>query len=370
MYKTLLILGTEPKSIINFRKELIIEFLKKGFDVTAVSSHANKKFISLLTEMSVDYETITLKRNGLNLFYDLMTLYNLASLFKKSRPDVILAYGVKLVIWGGFSSKLTNASFFALITGLGFAFQGDSLKRRALSRLVVFLYRVALINSKAVIFQNKDNRDVFVKKNIVPFSKTYIINGSGVNTEKFDIAKLPSDGMNFLCLARLLGEKGLKEYAAAAKIVKEQFTDVNFILVGSVDSSPDAISLKEVNRWRDYIDYKGSTNDVRPYIENCHVYVLPSYHEGIPRSTLEAMSMGRPIITTDAVGCRDTVEDGINGFKVPVASVMELVDRMIWFIKNKDKIQDMGLHSRAIVDSKFDVNKVNKKILDIMGLND
>ena len=178
----------------------------------------------------------------------------------------------------------------------------------------------------------------------------------------------PKGTIHFLCISRLLTEKGLREYAAAAKIVKKKFPSVVFNLVGAEDTSLDAIPLDEVNRWSDYINYKGSTMDVRSHIKNAHVYVLPSYHEGIPRSTLEAMSMGRAVITTDATGCKETVENGINGFKVSVRSINELAEKMIWFIEHPEQIELMGIESRRIVVEKFDVHKVNKKMLNIMDL--
>ena len=166
----------------------------------------------------------------------------------------------------------------------------------------------------------------------------------------------------------MLGEKGLREYAAAAKIVKDQFSNIEFDIVGAEDESLDAISIKEVKSWSKYVNYNGSTNDVRPYIKKCHVYVLPSYHEGLPRSSLEAMSIGRPIITTNASGCKETVEEGKNGFMVPVGSSEELANKMIWFIKNKDKIQSMGEHSRLIVENRFDVRSVNKEMMKILEM--
>ena len=143
-----------------------------------------------------------------------------------------------------------------------------------------------------------------------------------------------------------------------------------FNLVGPEETSPDAISSKEVNSWSDYIDYKGEVSDVRSLIKNSHVYVLPSYHEGLPRSTLEAMSMGRPIITTEASGCKETVKEGVNGFKVPIANVEALAEKMIWFIENRERWQEMGGASRAIAEEKFDVHKVNEDLMRIMGLKD
>ncbi len=171
-----------------------------------------------------------------------------------------------------------------------------------------------------------------------------------------------------MCISRLLGEKGLREYAKAAKIVKSKYPEVTFNLLGPEDTSPDGIPLEEVRSWSDYLDYKGSTIDVRSYIKNTSVYILPSYHEGIPRSTLEAMAMGRPILTTDAVGCKDTVENNLNGFKVPVGSVEKLVEKIIWFIENPESITKMGIFSRKIVEQRFDVRKVNIEMLNILGI--
>jgi len=368
-YRSCLVLGTSIKSLINFRGDLVRSLSNKGLHVTLSSSKPDFSDLDVFSHLNnIEYRTIHLERNGLNFYDDIKTLFNIFSLTIRVNPRFVLAYGVKLVIWGGLSARATHVPFFALITGLGFAFQGDSFKRKFLTKLVAFLYKIALKNSKAVIFQNTDNRDFFVSKGIVELSKTHVVNGSGVDLEKYNVENLPRGGIKFLCLSRLLGEKGLREYAEAAKIVKNKFPDVEFVLVGPEDSSPDAIPLNEVDSWSDYINYKGPTDDVRPYIKDSHVYVLPSYHEGLPRSTLEAMSMGRPVLTTNAVGCKETVEEGINGFKVPVKSSGALAKKMIWFIENSGQIGKMGTESRKMVEDKFDVHKVNKEMLKIMEI--
>ena len=364
----ILILGTNIKTLVNFRGLLIQDIIKKDIDVMAASSVPDSDSFINISKFGVTYKTIHLQRNGLSLTGDIRTFVNLLKLLKNQKPNLVLAYGIKLIIWGGLSARLTRTPFFALITGLGFAFQGDSLKRKFLTKLVTFLYKIALKNSKSVIFQNKDNQNTFIDKGIVPRSKTHIVNGSGVDIKKYSVTKFPKAHVSFLCISRLLSEKGLREYAAAARIVKDKFPNVKFDLVGPEDSSPDTISLEEVSRWSDYVNYNGSTNDIRPHIEKCHVYVLPSHHEGLPRSTLEAMSMGRPILTTNAVGCKETVEEGVNGFMVPVGSTIKLAEKMIWYIENEDKIQDMGEESRRIVEDKFDVRKVNKEMLKILGV--
>ena len=365
----ILILGTVPNDLLNFRSELIKDIQKKGNEVIASSSELDPNLASHVKELGITYESIFLNRHGLSLRGDIKTLSDLLRLFTKRKPSLVLAHGIKLVIWGGISARIRRIPFYALITGLGFAFQGTTFRRKLLTKLVSFLYRIALKNSKAVIFQNKDNRDLFIKNGIVNPTKTHIVDGSGVDIEKYNFSKQPDTDVSFLLVSRLLGEKGLREYAAAAKIVKSKFPKAKFELVGAEDASLDAISIEEVSSWSNYIDFKGSTNDVRPYIKKCHVYVLPSYHEGLPRSTLEAMSMGRPVITTDAVGCKETVDNGINGFIVPVRSVKKLAKKMIWFIENRDKIQIMGKQSRIIVEKKFDVRIINQEMLRIMGIH-
>ena len=366
--KKIVVIGTDSGMLLNFREDLLKSLVCTGLFVKTLSSSLNENQKIRLKSIGVSAKSIPISRNSLNIVHDIQTIFKIFFAYKKIRPDIVLSYTIKPVIWGGVASRFIKVDFYALITGLGFAFQGDSFKRKFLTKLVVFLYKAALKKSKAVIFQNTDNRDVFVSKGIVELSKTHVVNGSGVDLEKYNVENLPRGGIKFLCLSRLLGEKGLREYAEAAKIVKNKFPDVEFNLIGPEDSSPDAILLNEVDTWSDYINYKGSTDDVRPYIKDSHVYVLPSYHEGLPRSTLEAMSMGRPVLTTNAVGCKETVEEGINGFKVPVKSSEALAKKMIWFIENSDQIEKMGIESRKMAEDKFDVHKVNKEMLKIMEI--
>ncbi len=265
---------------------------------------------------------------------------------------------------------MPRARFYALITGLGFAFQGTGLKRQALTGLVTRLYRTALKQALNVFFQNRDNRDEFVRRRITSPKQSVIVNGSGVDLSRFAPLALPSGRAVFLCIARLLGEKGLREYAKAAALVKLKHPDAVFQLVGPADPSPDRIPLEEVHDWQkqNWIAYLGETGDIRPFLAGCHIYVLPSYHEGIPLSVLEAMATGRPILTTDVPGCRETVSPGENGFLVPKADVTRLAERMCWFIENRDKWITMGKRSRELAEEKFDVRRVTAQMMQIMGL--
>jgi len=200
-------------------------------------------------------------------------------------------------------------------------------------------------------------------------AQTRIVNGSGINTSQYPVVDLP-DKPAFLLIARLLGDKGVREYAKAAKLVKQKYPAVCFDLVGWIDENPDAIRKQELDEWiaAGIINFKGKLTDVRPAIAASSVYVLPSYREGTPRTVLEAMAMGRAIITTDAPGCRETVQEGVNGKLVEVKSIVELADAMIELIENPELIKQYGKNSRLIAEEKYDVHKVNSFMLKEMGL--
>ena len=366
--KKIIIVAALSKSLIDFRGELIEDIKNKGYQVVTASPPLSENYLNIFNQRKIVNIPINFHRNKLNPFFDLVALIKLFKIFWEQSPNIILSYTIKPVIWGGLVSKFFKTDFYALITGTGFVFYGVSLKRKLLRSFVIFLYKIALKKSKAVIFQNVDDLNLFVDKGIVPKSKTHLVNGSGVNIESFNFVTLPKSIISFLCVARLKGDKGIRQYAAAAKIVKEKFPDIIFNLVGPEETSPDAITLKEVNSWSDYVNYKGEISDVRSTIKNSHVYVLPSYHEGLPRSTLEAMSMGRPVITTDASGCKETVKEGVNGFMVPVNNVDKLVEKIIWFIEHADRLEAMGIASRRMVEEKFDVRKVNSAMLNIIDI--
>lgn len=366
------LIGALPSSLYNFRGKLVTAMSQSGVVITSLASDANKKEIRTIESLPSCYIDVPINRNGLNPFKDLNTVLKFFLIFKKHNPDLVLAYTIKPIIWGGLASKFANVpSFYAMITGLGYAFQKGGFAKNLLNTLVKFLYRSALKKSKAVIFQNRDNMKVFIDEGIIPQEKCFLVNGSGVDLSHYQVSPL-SPKPHFLLIARLLGDKGIREYAKAAEIVKQQYPEAFFELVGPEDPSPDGIKLDEVNKWvsSGAIEYSGATTDVRPFIENCSIYVLPSYHEGMPRTVLEAMAMGRPILTTDVPGCRETVVNGENGWLVEKANVEQLAKRMIWFIENQEQWSVMGNKSHAMANEKFDVHKVNAEILKIMGLSD
>src|SRR6185369_10911720 len=200
---------------------------------------------------------------------------------------------------------------------------------------------------------------------------SFVVNGSGIDVDSFAVAPLPPGPQRFLLIARLLGDKGVREYAQAARRVRSLHPAVRFVLVGWIDENPDAIRQSELDVWvaDGTVEYLGRLSDVRDAIAACTVYVLPSYREGTPRTVLEAMAMGRAVITTDAPGCRETVIDGQNGFLVPVKSVVALAEAMLKFIDDPSLAPQMGAHSRQVAEEKYDVHKVNALMLNKMGIH-
>ena len=370
--KRFVIIGASPRSLINFRGPLIIKLIKENFEVIAMAAYRDSIIDSDLKKMNVKFEEYPVKRNGLNPFSDLNTLMFLRNFFKRVKPDIIFSYTIKPVVWGGIATRvMPDVRYYALITGLGYAFQNGGFLRKLLSLMVVGLYRFSLKKAVKVIFQNPDNLHEFVSRGIVPAAKCELVNGSGVDMNHFSFVPLLDDApVTFLSIGRLLGEKGFREYAKAAQIVKQKYPNVIFNLLGPADPSPDGLSMDEVESWQKngFVEYLGSASDVRPSIKNSHIYVLPSYHEGMPRTVLEAMSMGRPILTTDVPGCRETVVEGVNGYLVPKEDASALAERMTWYIENRNQWGRMGKCSRDIVEEKFDVNKVNAKLMRIMEL--
>lgn len=365
------VVGAYPQSLINFRGDLLRALVAAGHHVTAMSAEAGPGELAQLGAIGVRFRSFPVLRNGISPLTDIRTWRALRSAFSDLNPDVVLAYTIKPVIWSGIALKGTSRPrFYALVTGLGFAFQGGGLLRRSLRRLVVALYRTALVRASTVVFQNSGNRDAFVTAGIVPLEKCAVVNGSGVHVGRFGVAPLPATGTVFLTIGRLLGEKGFREFAEAARRVKAVHPDAVFRLVGQQDPSPDGIPQAEIRRWEEagWIERVEGTSDVRPFLSQCHVYVLASYHEGMPRTVLEAMATGRPILTTDVPGCRETVIAGENGCLVPMRDAAALADRIIWFIEHRDEWQRMGARSRALAEERFDVHKVNGELMRIMGV--
>tara|TARA_E500000305_G_scaffold109017_1_gene112924 strand:- start:1507 stop:2637 length:1131 start_codon:yes stop_codon:yes gene_type:complete len=369
-----LLVASFPDSLIKFRGPLIEAILSAGYRVhlAVPGLDSYSEVASRLVALDVQVHDIPLRRTGMNPFQDLALLVSLQKLMREIGTDYVLAYTIKPVIYGSLAAWISGVNHrFALITGLGYAFTGEATGlRKVLRTLIQQLYRFSLSRNRLVFFQNPDDEALFrqlsLLKSAIP---SCVVNGSGVDVAEYTVAVLP-ETPSFLLIARLLGDKGVREYAQAAALVKERYPEVSFRLVGWVDDNPDAIDQAELDAWiaAGIIEFLGKLPDVRPAITDSSVYVLPSYREGTPRTVLEAMAMGRPVITTDAPGCRETVVDGDNGFLVPVKDVQALADAMIKMIDSPGLVAKMGERSRQIAETKYDVHRVNAAMLEGMGI--
>jgi glycosyltransferase involved in cell wall biosynthesis len=315
--------------------------------------------------------TIPLDRTGLNPFYDFLTYLALKSCFKKYKPDIVLSFTSKPSIYSGLAiGKNSKIKFFPILTGLGYGFtQKFGLKRKLINFILKKLYKLSFRFSAAVIFQNPDDELLFDNLNITTGKKTFILNGSGVDLKFYYPTSLPLKPI-FLMLSRLVVDKGVIEYCEAAKEIRAKFPEVIFQLAGSFDPNPSGLKYDQLKAFIDAkdIEYLGYINDVRKVLSGCRYYVLPSYREGTPRSVLEAMSMGRPVITTNVAGCKETVLHEINGLLIPAMDKVSLVSAIQKMLKMDDrKIIEMGQESIKLVREKYDVRKVNQHIINIIN---
>jgi len=368
-----LLIGGLADSLINFRGPLIATLRARGLQVHVAAPDLPLGH-PLRTQMESEELTvhdIPMRRTGTNPLSDLQTLWALWRVMRAVRPDCVMGYTIKPVIYGSLAAWLTGVPrCFALITGLGYAFQGDG-RRGKLEAVVQRLYALALRRVDKVFFQNPDDESLFRQRRILSAgTPSCVVNGSGIDLGGFSKVPLPTGLPRFLLIARLLGDKGVREYAQAARRIRLVHPNVRCALVGWIDVNPNAISEVELNGWirEGSIEFLGKLSDVRPVISDNSVYVLPSYREGTPRTVLEAMAMGRAIITTNAPGCRETVIDGYNGFLIPIKSAEALEQAMLRFINEPALIERMGRRSRQVAEEKYDVQKINAMMLREMGI--
>lgn len=368
-----LILGSYAPSLFNFRGPMIAAMVEAGWRVTACApAAAEGEAGDAVQRLGATPVSVTLARTGMNPLSDLAYQRELVGLFRQLRPDVVLAYTAKPVIWGSLAAHRAGVAHrVGMITGLGYAFTPParpSLKHAIAALSARLLYWLALRRVDHILFQNPDDRDLFIRLGLAPGSeRTGIIAGSGVDLERFPQQPQPAERISFLMLARLLGGKGVREYAEAARRLKSRYPEVDFRLAGGLDAGPDAVAPRELQAWvAGGINYLGELEDVRPALAEATVYVLPSYREGTPRSVLEAMATGRAIITTDAPGCRETVVDGVNGYLVAPRDAGALEAAMERLITHPALAAEMGQKSLEIARAKYDVRLVNAQVIGVI----
>lgn len=368
--KKFLLIGPKTKTVVNFRGDLLKDVKKHGYEVVVVVPESDKS--GFFKNNGIKVRLVKLKKNSTSVFGSLKYCSELTKIIKEEKPDKVFSFTIKPVIFGSIAAKRAGVKeIYSLVCGLGLLFSSDAMKIRVLRLIGGNLYKIALRYNQKVIFQNKDDIDEFVKRKYVKRSQCELVNGSGVNLEKFKKNKLPKNEMEFLMVSRVLKEKGVLEYFEAAKIVKKKYPEVKFAYIGAIDKNKNAINLNVLKPYIDagVVDYIPETDAVEKYVAKCSVFVLPTYYrEGIPRTLLEATAMGRPIITTRTPGCKEVIHDNKNGVFVKPRSSRDLADKMIWMIEKRDKLQEMGDESYALCLSKFEIGMINKEMMKAMAI--
>lgn len=373
--KRIVVCASYTRSIIAFRGELIQRLASLGYEVFVLAPEYDERTISELAKLSVSFIRYPLSRTSIGLVSDIRSIWSLIRVFREVKPDLVLSYTIKPVIYASIAAKIARVPrIVSLVTGLGYAFSADRTIHQMVAAIVArSLLRLSLKVNEHVFFQNPDDEQLFQRSRILGNEvSSSVTPGSGVSLTKFRYSVPPTSDLSFLLIARLIHAKGIFEYVNAARAVRASNPEVSFKLLGPLDSNPTAFRKGDVQAWHNegVIEYLGETDDVRPYLENSSVFVLPVKHrEGCPRSILEAMAIGRAIVTTDVPGCRETVQNGLNGFLVPPDNEAALVTALLHFVKQPESIQKMGLQSRRLVEEKFDSLEVNKQILSTLHLN-
>lgn len=375
----IILIGTVASSFYGFRADLIRTLFKKSHQVYAFTSDYTVEDLKKIEQLGAIPVTYTLNRGGLNPLADIIATYQLSKKIKEINPDLVFSYFAKPVIFGTLAAKIAKVPrVIGMLEGLGYTFteqpEGLSKKVQFIKKIQVFLYKLALPQLDQLIFLNPDDPKDLLEEYAIKVKNVQILGGIGLNLQDYpyqpinDIA-LP---VKFLFIGRLLKEKGIYEFVQAAKLVKEKYPETEFTVLGSIDyANLGALSEIELNQLiqSNIINYPGHVSNVSEWIAKNHVFVLPSYREGVPRSTQEAMAIGRAIITTDVPGCRETVADGVNGFLVQKWNSEALAEKMIFFIENPNQLMPMGLASYKIAKEKFDAEIVNKRLLSFLEIS-
>ena len=372
--KRILVIGSVSGSLVYFRGDFIKDLIKNDFEVYAAAPNFRDEIIEKLNMLGAIPVYYKLQRTGLNPFKDLSTIFQLKKIIKDKKIDLVFPYTIKPVLYSSVAARMCKVPVISLITGLGFTFSGMTKKARRLQKLNVFLYKLGIRKNEMVIFQNSDDYQLFLDSNILTKkNKVGFVGGSGVNLKeyKYRVNDKQSDDVSFVLVARLIKEKGVELFVDAAEKLKKKYPKTQFHVIGIVDKSPSAIKLERLETLNNNgtIVYHGPQKNVGEHLFKRDVFVLPTYYrEGVPRSILEALSVGMPIITTDSPGCRETVMQNKNGFLIKPKDFEELVSAMEYFIVNKSKIKQMGINSREYAEQKFDVNIINKQLIDSINL--
>ena len=371
----IIMIGTVASSFLGFRADLIQALLAKSYTVYTFTSEYTEEELSQIESLGATPITYELNRGGINPLADTKSTYALSEKIKEIAPDLVFSYFSKPVIFGTLAARLAKVPrVIGMLEGLGYAFteqpEGLSKKAQLIKIIQVLLYKIALPQLDNIIFLNPDDPKDLLEAYNIKVKQVGILGGIGLNLDEYNYQPIETidSPIDFLFIGRMLKEKGIHDFIAAAKIVKQIHPEVQFTVLGEIDSSnPGALQQSELDRLvsLNIINYPGQVHNVQKWIAASHVFVLPSYREGVPRSTQEAMAIGRAVITTDVPGCRETVIDGVNGFLVEKWNPQALAEKMIYFIEHPEEIKKMGYESYKIAQDKFDAHKVNKRLINM-----
>lgn len=359
--KKIAILYNTSHYIILFRTNLIQTLQQLGYEIIAIAP--KDEYSDKFKEMGVKYVPMDMDNKGINPLRDFMLILKLFSCFKRINPNVILNYTIKPNIYGSIAASLLNIPVINNVTGLGTSFLSDGILRK----ISQTLYRLAFRRARMVFFQNQDDYDYFVEKQIVSIGNSDILPGSGVDTDKFiPIPDLPkNDKFTFIMIARLIKDKGVVEYVEAVKVLKNKGLDFNATLLGQIGvNNRSAISREQLDEWtrEQYITYLGECEDVRVHIASSECVVLPSYREGTSKVLLEAASMGKPIIASNVPGCNNVVKNGVNGFLCEPRNHCDLATKMKNMISLSNSEREwFGAQGRKLIVECFDERIVIQK---------
>lgn len=363
-------------TLLGFRGKLIEELVKHNQVHVFTPKIHQKSVAEKLKKLNVVVHENDLWGSNVSILSDLKYIASLYKLIRTVKPDIFFPYTFKPIIYGTIVSKLCKVNRITpMLTGLGYNFTDSETKKNLVSKITKMLLKFSLSANKRVdiIFQNEDDCKKLLLENIISLKhKVHVVNGSGVDLSDYVYSEPETKNVSFLMIARLINAKGIKEFYEAAKLVKVNFPNAKFKLIGSYDDNIDAIGeeLYQKIKLGDIIEYIGEVNDVKPYIKEASVVVLPSYYgEGVPRCLLEGMAMGRPVITCNSAGCRETVAvlpSEKNGFLIPIKDISALANSMKHYLSNTMDIILNGRNGRIFAQQKFDVNLVNAQMLKIM----
>ena len=353
---------------ISHRLVVALAAQQAGWNVTIVTADTGK--LKDIETAGLKVVNLPMSRSGKNIFQELRSFLFLYKLYKRERPDVVHHVGIKAILWGTLAAKLASVlGVVNAISGLGgfFAKDNDSLMAKVLPSVLRFAHHR---DNLLVIFQNKEDKELYIKNGFISESQARFIKGSGINLNVFCYTPEPSESKIIVLLTcRIIREKGVFELAKAAEILRPECENkAEFWIVGGLDDHPDAITKEEMDGVCDgrYIKWLGRRENVKELLQQCHIFAFPSYYmEGLPKSLIEACAIGRPIVTTDSIGCRDVVTDGVNGFLVPVKEPTALAEKLKMLIEDKSLRVSMGRASRDIAEKEFSVDDVIKKHLAI-----